>query len=178
MAARRGRADLLDLFERRGIPLGLTGIDSLLAACARNESAPPQALDNAGKVLAEFAGNGNTAGVHRLPDLGVDVAARFHEGDIYWDIAKASTALHVAAWRAEHETVKLLIERGADVHARDGKGRTPLMLAVRACVESYWTRKRSPVSAEALLKAGASLAGVNLPSGYAELDDLLGRYAT
>jgi hypothetical protein len=33
------------------------------------------------------------------------------EGDGYFEIAKDSTALHVAAWRARHGTVKLLIER-------------------------------------------------------------------
>lgn len=54
---------------------------------------------NGGKVLAEFAGNGNTDGVRELLDLGVAV--------------------------------------------------------------------------DALLKAGASVAGVQFPSGYAEVDELL-----
>jgi hypothetical protein len=40
-----------------------------------------------GRLLAEFAGNGNTDGVRRLLDLGVDVAAPFAEGDGYWDVA-------------------------------------------------------------------------------------------
>ena len=74
-----------------------------------------------------------------LLDLGVDAGALYVEGDGYWDVAKNSTALHVAAWRARHATVKLLIERGAPVDALDGKGRTALALAVRACVDSYWT---------------------------------------
>ena len=70
-------------------------------------------------------------------------------------------------------TVKLLIERGAPVNAQDGKGRTPLMLAVRACVDSYWKWRRTPESVDALLKAGASLEGIETPCGYDEVDELL-----
>ncbi len=66
---------------------------------------------------------------------------------------KDSTALHVAAWKAWPETVKLLIERGANVNAQDAKGRTPLMLAVKPAWILYWTNRRSPESVEALLKA-------------------------
>ena len=130
-----------------------------------------------GKLLAEFAGNGNTDGVRCLLDLGVDVRAVYEDGDGYFDIAKNSTALHVAAWRARHVTVKLLIERGAPLDALDGQGRTALALAVRACVDSFWTERRSPESVQALLQAGASLNGVPFPSGYAEVDQLLKAYA-
>jgi hypothetical protein len=108
--------------------------------------------------------------------LGVDVAALFREGDGYFGIAKNSTALHVAAWRAQHETVELLIQCGAPVNVPDGNGRTPLALAVRACVDSYWTHKRSRESVGALLRAGAPVNGVEFPSGYAEVDDLLRRF--
>jgi len=72
--------------------------------------------------------------------------------------------------------VKLLLERGATVNGPDGRGRTPLALAVRACVDSYWTERRSPESVEALLAAGASLDGVTVPSGYAAVDALLLRH--
>jgi ankyrin repeat protein len=185
MAVRRGRGDVLDLFEQRGIHVELEGVERLLAACARNDAAElrsiaerkPQlvseVLAEGGKLLAEFAGNGNTDGVRHLLDLGVDVSALFKEGDGYWDVAKDSTALHVAAWRARHATVRLLIERGAPVNMPDGKGRTPLALAVRACVDSYWTERRSPESVRALLQAGASPVGVKFPSGYADVDALL-----
>ena len=127
-------------------------------------------------LLAEFAGNGNTKGVQHLLDLGVPVDA-LYVGDAYFDIARNSTALHVAAWKAWPKTVKLLIERGANVNAQDAKGRTPLMLAAKACVDSYWTNRRSPESVEALLKAGASVIGVDYPSGYEEVDTLLQQYA-
>jgi hypothetical protein len=40
-------------------------------------------------------------------------------------------------------------------------------------VDSYWKERRTPESVEALLKAGASIRGVEFPSGYAEVDELL-----
>jgi ankyrin repeat protein len=185
MAARRGRGDVLDLLERRGVPIELQGVDQLIAACAKSDDATvrsvaesePQLvseiLAEGGTLLAKFAGNANTDGVRLLLDLGVDVAALYKEGDAYFDIARDSTALHVAAWRAWHGTVRFLIERGAPIDATDGKGRTPLALAVRACVDSYWTHRRSPDSVEALLRADASVSGISFPSGYAEADELL-----
>jgi ankyrin repeat protein len=185
MAARRGRGDVIELFGRRGFPIELHGVERLIAACATNDAAGvrsivdcepalvSEVLAEGGKLLAEFAGVGNTDGVRHLLEVGVDVGAVFKEGDGYWDVAKNSTALHVAAWRASHATVKLLIERGAPVDVPDGKGRTALALAVRACVDSYWTERRSPESVQALLRAGASVSGVLFPSGYPEVDDLL-----
>jgi ankyrin repeat protein len=183
LAARRGRGDLLALFAERGIPTELEGADRLIAACARGDAAGAiveaqpervaQVVAHGGWLLARFAGTGNAAGVGLLLDLGVPVSALFAEGDGYFGVAPRSTALHVAAWRAHHDVVKLLIDRGAAVDARDGAGRTPLMLAVRACVDSYWTDRRSPESVQALLAAGASTEGVAYPSGYAEVDALL-----
>jgi hypothetical protein len=38
----------------------------------------------------------------------------------------------------------------------------------------YWMDRRSPVSVAALLRAGASADGVAFPSGYDEVDRLLG----
>jgi hypothetical protein len=125
-----------------------------------------------GSLLAEFAGTGNTAGVTHLLDLGIDAGARY-AGDGYWGLAGGSTALHVAAWRARHQTVALLIERGAPIDAKDDEGRTALMLAVRATVDSYWADRRSPASVRALLRAGASTRGVDFPSGYRRVDALL-----
>jgi ankyrin repeat protein len=187
MAARRGRGDVLELLERRGVPVELEGVDRLIAACARNDAERVRAIAaeqpelvrqlmvQGSTLLAEFAGTANTEGVRHLLDLGVDIGA-LYEGDGYFDIAKDSTALHVAAWRAWHGTVRFLIEGGAPVNAVDGKGRTPLALAVRACVDSYWAGRRSPESVEALLRAGATVDGVQFPSGYPEVDELLRRY--
>lgn len=187
LAARRGRGDVLALFRRRGITLGLAGADALAAACAGDDADEarriaadqPEAVRGVvaegGRLLAEFAGNGNAAGVAHLLELGVDVAARY-DGDGYFGIARGSTALHVAAWRAHPSVVNLLIDRGAPVDLPDGAGQTPLALAVRACVDSFWSSRRTPASVEALLRAGASAERVAYPSGYAEVDALLARY--
>lgn len=188
MAARRGRGDVLDLFEKRGFPIVLDGVERLIAACARNDAAAIRSIvgqephlvrelkAEGGSLLAQFAGVGNSNGVRQLLDLGVNVGALFKEGDGYFDVAPNSMAIHVAAWRANHGTLKLLIERGSPIDTPDGKGRTPLALAVKACVDSYWTTRRTPESVEALLRAGARVSGVRLPSGYAEVDDLLRSY--
>jgi hypothetical protein len=98
---------------------------------------------------------------HRLLDLGVDIQG-LYGGDAYFGIARDSTALHVAAWRARHQTVKLLLTRGASIDALDGEGCIALQLAVRACVDSYWVERRSSESVRALLGAGASIKGVNI----------------
>ena len=185
MAVRRGRRDVLELFKRRGLPIEVHGVEQLIAACALDDAAAVAALrdrqpelvgellSDGGTLLAEFAGVGNTAGVGHLLDLGVPVGQLYEQGDGYFGIARRSTALHVAAWRARHSTVRFLIERGADVNARDGQDRTPLMVAVKACVDSYWADWRKPDSVDALLRAGASASGVQYPSGYPEVDELL-----
>jgi hypothetical protein len=185
IAAHRGRAAALDLFENRGTPINLTGIDALIAACARDQkvairsltSAAPglklQIIEQGGTLLAEFSGVGNLTGVRNLLDLGVSVNAIYLEGDAYYDIARNSSAMHVAAWRARPEVVKELIACGASVNTIDAQGRTALQLAVKACVDSYWTDRRSPDSVRALLEAGASAEGIELPTGYDEIDVLL-----
>jgi ankyrin repeat protein len=105
--------------------------------------------------------------------LGVPVDALYREGDGYFGIALSSTALHVAAWRAWPEVVKELIARGAPIEVKDRRGQTPLQLAVKACIDSHWTDRRSPHSVRALLEAGASKDGIAIPTGYDEIDRLL-----
>ena len=177
LAAHRGRGDILDLLEKRGIPLNLSGVDAAIAECARGRR--PDTRDReamrpmAGMLLCEFAGNDNAAGIGALLDLGLPVDSRYGHRDGYFDVTPESTALHNAAWRGAHDSVELLVKRGSDVDARDGKGRTPLMQAIRACTDSYWKERRSPRSVQALLDAGATKRGVSVPTGYAAIDELL-----
>lgn len=184
-AAREGRTDVLTVFERRGISVDLYGVDALIAACARDNTPAVRSviarsaqlvnelLATGGTLLARFTSNGNTKGVQHLLELGVPPEAAFSEGDSYFTIPKGSLPIHVAAWRAHPAIVKLLIERGSPVDVPDADGRTPLALAVKACVDSYWTDRRSPESVRALLEAGASRHNVPYPSGYADVDELL-----
>jgi ankyrin repeat protein len=186
LAAWRGREDVLRLLNERDIDAKLEGLDLLIAACALADDAAIWSLTEmdpglvsdidyeGGTLLAQFAGNGNVAGMERLMEVGVPVDA-LYEGDGYFEIAKDSTALHVAAWRGRPEAVKLLIKRGAPVNALNDAGQTALQLAVKACVSSYWRRRRTPEWIEPLLKAGASTEGIEIPCGYAEADELLAR---
>jgi ankyrin repeat protein len=185
MAASYGRGDILAVLERRGFTVELAGLDSLVGACARADLATAQAvagsnpdlvmqiLSMGGTLLARFAGAANSAGLRCLLSLGVSPSALWPEGDMYWEMTPNSTALHVAAWRAHHDTVRTLIDAGTPVNAIDGRNRTALQLAVRACTDSYWKYRRQPDSVAALLNAGATSDGIDLPTGYDAIDQLL-----
>jgi ankyrin repeat protein len=184
VAARMGRADVLDLFVRRGLSIELERGNALLAACARGDAVTAAAIasQNPGIVasleaedpalLADVAGSGNTDGVRIMLDLGFSVASRTNRTG-----SRSDTALHVAIWRSRHDTAKLLIERGAPLEATNQQGETPLAHAVRGHLHSEWTRDRTIEIIATLLAAGARVDAVtSFPSGDAEVDDLLRRY--
>ena len=180
-----GRADVLDLFERRGFTATFDPDAAFLAACARGDEARARAIAAAEperlarlqtehkEILADFAGAGNMlAGVRLLLDLGFDINSRTSAA------SGGDTALHVAVWHERLSTVKLLIERGAPLEATNGRGATPLSLAVSSLVEvSEWTPHGSTDIVAALLDAGARVEAVErFPSGSAKADELLRRY--
>jgi ankyrin repeat protein len=189
MAAYHGRGDILRTLEARSFAPNYDGptpaLDALVAACAladlagartllaRQSDLQPQLLHIGGTLLAHFAGAANLDGVRTLLDLGIPVDALWPEGDPYFDLTRNSTALHSAAWRAHHEVVRELIARGANVNAADARNRTPLLLAVKACIDSYWKYRRQPDSVAALLAAGATKQGIKLPTDYDAIDALL-----
>ncbi len=180
-AAREGRSDVLNLFVQRGFSIELVGIDQLIAACAMGDKESVQqfpqlltTLRNMGnELLARFCLSNNKPGIQQLLDLGIDVNTPYEAGDGYWEIPEGSLPIHIATRLGWPAVVQLLIERGAYIDVPDKNGNTPLSLAVKACVDSYWTYRRSTDSIKALLDAGASPANIPLPSGYGEADDLL-----
>jgi ankyrin repeat protein len=185
MAAGYGRGDILASLEQRRFEVKLEGFDGLVAACARADlntardvaSRHPellaQLLSDGGSLLARFSGAANDAGVRCLLALGVSSSAQWSEGDPYWELTQNSTALHVAAWRAHHEVVRTLIASGTPINALDGRNRTALDLAVKACTNSYWKYRRQPDSVAALLAAGATTGSIDIPTGYDAIDQLL-----
>ncbi|HTE27877.1 ankyrin repeat domain-containing protein [Flavitalea sp.] len=184
-AAREGRSDVLALFREKGINTETEGVDKLIAACAAGDqhaveviiTSFPEYLEEiktiGGELLSRFTLNGNAPGVKQLLDIGIDENTPYLHGDGYFDIPQGSLAIHVAAWLGRPYMVKLLIEHGAHIDIPDGNGQTPLALAVRACINSYWTERRSPDSVAALIKAGASVKNIIFPTGYDEVDELL-----
>ena len=172
IAARMARADVLDLFARRGFAVVLQGDDAFLAACARADEAGARRIaaddptvvqrveaQNSG-LLVDVAGSGNTAAVRLMLDLGFDIDTQ--RINPLWSAGE--TALHVAAWRGHLPMVKLLIERGAPLEATHRSGATPLAVALRALVEqSEWTPNEYSIEiARTLLNAGARLESVKL----------------
>ena len=153
--------DLLDA-ERELADFGerYAGVDrATIEAIARISRDDPatreQVVADGAAPLTEFAGVGNAAGVARLLELGVPVDARY-AGDGYWELAPGTTALLNAAWRLREVALRVLLEAGADVNARDEKDRTSLQMAVRACTTSYWSWRRSPAVVAALWSCSTS----------------------
>jgi ankyrin repeat protein len=184
-AAREGRSDVLALFRDKGINVETKGVDKLIAACAVGDQQAVKSIITSfpglleeiktigGELLSRFTLNGNAPGVRQLLDIGIDVNIPYLQGDGYFEIPKDSLAIHVAAWLGRPYMVKLLIEHGAHIDIPDKNGFTPLALAVRACLNSYWTERRSSDSVAALLNAGASAKNIPFPTGYEEVDELL-----
>ncbi|MBO9201603.1 MULTISPECIES: ankyrin repeat domain-containing protein [Niastella] len=187
MAACEGRGDVLSLFALRGIAIEQQGVFKLIAACAMDDSDAVEKLaaqtpalvtqikEMGGELLARFSLCGNTAGVQHLLDLGVPVNEPYRNGDGYYGIPTDSLSIHVAAFLGHPAVVKTLIAAGSPVDVPDKNGQTPLNLAIKACVDSYWTARRSPDSVKALLAAGALAINVPYPCGYEEVDELLGK---
>ncbi|HEY4208648.1 MAG TPA: ankyrin repeat domain-containing protein [Puia sp.] len=196
-AAREGRGDVLRLFQQRGYPIDLPGVDKLIAAAAMEYAAGAAAVeDSAGAaaiaaagptlrtelmalkdtLLARFVLSNNLGGIKIFFQLGMDVNTPYIKGDGYWCIPPGSLPIHIAAWLLHPEMVELLLDNGAIVDQPDANGETPLMLAVRACLESYWKRRCPPRLLVMLLEAGASPHRVPFPTGNSEIDAVITKY--
>jgi len=113
------------------------------------------------EALIRAAETGHTAALALMLDLGFPVDAR--GGD------HAGTALHAAAFAGSADAVRLLIDHGADLEARDATwDGIPLGWACEGSGQRPATNPGPDwiATAQALLDAGSSTAGITLsPDG-------------
>jgi len=178
LAARCGHLSAYELLESRGATAELDPVDAAVLAVARGKSvrlptAPPPSLGNPrnhdfGWILGQFALLGRTDIVGGLLDSGMPVDKRGWSN---------FTPLDQAAMHGRTETVRLLIERGADLHdcAFDAEGPTPLDCALWGLQNNRAEDGDYPGTVEALLAAGAPTRH-SPPMGDEAVDALLARY--
>ena len=170
LATSLGRNDLAALLRRRSARDDATGADRFLAACLRADEASARAelARDPGLVhrltkaehgtIGRAAQAGSTAAVTLMLDLGFPIGVRLRGDD-------GATPLHVAAYCGSAEVVRLLLDRGADIEARDTTFRgTPLGWAIAGSGERP---KPNPdpdwiATVRTLIEAGASAADVTL----------------
>lgn len=175
-AVRAGRDDIAAALVAAGATSDVSTVDSLLGACARGDLAAVEALVAAepslagqlagadGAAIVELAAQPSSLSVRILLDLGVPVSARNGQGE---------TALHAAAYEGRAETVKLLVERGADVDARDACFEsTPLAFATVGSGERPNPDGNWVATVQILLEAGASKADVWLSGDKAPSEEV------
>ncbi|KAK3679903.1 hypothetical protein LTR78_000280 [Recurvomyces mirabilis] len=102
---------------------------------------PPEALDLATKLF-DFARQGLTQQLNQYITAGIPANLTNHKGD---------TLLMLAAYHGHVETVKMLLEAGADVDALNERGQSPIAGAVFKGFEE------AGGVVEVLVKAGADL---------------------
>jgi ankyrin repeat protein len=190
LAVRKGQVQLAELLAAHGARTDLTAADRFLSACRRGSRAeaeqvlaedrglPVRLTADDHRVLIEAADHGHAGAVRLMLDLGFppDIRAS-REGD-------GATALHAAAAAGSTGTVRLLLERGADIEARDTSwDGTPLEWAI---VGSGMHLGHDPdhdwvATVRTLIEAGAATEGIVLapddpkpPSS--EVADLLRSY--
>lgn len=95
-----------------------------------------------------------------LIEKGLDVNTRLVINS-YWAPPKVGdvtmTPLHLALIDKRVEIARLLIERGADIHARDSIGRTPLIVAITYCPQAIELLLDSGVDINEQTRFGPSL---------------------
>jgi ankyrin repeat protein len=170
LAILQGRADLADLLRHYGAVDDSTDTDRFLAAlqhadqaAVRDQLAREPGL--AGRLssaqqadaLIRAAETGHTAALTMMIDFGFPVGA--HGGE------NGGTALHAAAYAGSADATRLLLDRGADVEARDENWDShPLVWAAIGSSEQPDLNPHPDWAGtvQALLQAGANAADVTL----------------
>jgi ankyrin repeat protein len=101
---------------------------------------------------------------------GADVNARSHR-DLRW------TPLHGACTRRRGSVAEFLVENGADINAKDGKGQTPLLISVQAN-DLDTTKMLIKNGADVHVKndIGLTLMDIAWKRGYMEIVELLKKH--
>ena len=169
-AVRTGQDQVAELLARHGASTALSSTDEFLAACRRADRAAATAViaatpDLAARLTAEdhrtltdAADHGHTEAVQLMLDLGFPLGTRSGQDD-------GATALHLAAAAGSTGTVRLLLDRGADIEARDTTwNSTPLEWAIvgSGMRLGHDPHPDWPATVSALLDAGASTGGITL----------------
>ncbi|HMH90519.1 MAG TPA: ankyrin repeat domain-containing protein [Streptosporangiaceae bacterium] len=161
-AVRAGRAQTAALLARRGAPDDSTAVDRLIGAGRRGDRAAAGRLlagdpGLPGRLTAEDraaivdAAAGPAAAVALLVDLGFSPADRNAFGE---------QPLHNAAYHGNAEVVRLLIDAGADLDARDARfDAAPLAYATVGSGEQAGRPGRWAETVRLLIAAGAAREG-------------------
>jgi len=164
-AVRRGAADVAAVLLRSGAQDDAGEVDHLLGACAAaDRRAAERLLGRHPGLMARLSDDDLAAIVHAaeaagapavalMLDLGFPAAAHRPED--------GATALHAAAYSGRTEVVRLLLDRGADVDARDLQwDSTALCWASVGSGEQAGRPGDWTGTIEALIAAGAATGGV------------------
>jgi ankyrin repeat protein len=170
LATSMGRTDLVELLRQHGAADEASDVDSFLSACLQADRQAAERLvasqpdlpsrvetEQQAVTMIRAAETGTIEAVKLMLDVGFQVSAHGGQPD--------HTALHAAAFSGSAKVAALLIERGADLEARDGNwDDTPLGWAV---VGSGMRPTDNPnadwlATMALLIDAGASLDGITL----------------
>ena len=116
-----------------------------------------------GILLARL--NGRTSVASFLLDQGVDPSGGAGTG---------MNAFHWAVNRGQSEIIDMLLRRGVPLETKNSYGGTVLGAAVWAAIHE--PKPQHPAIIEALLRAGADIAGAGYPTGDAGVDEVLRRH--
>jgi ankyrin repeat protein len=168
LAIRADNEQTASLLHARGLADDATDIDRFLGACARGERATAERLlaahprlrdqlsDRDQAAIVDVAGSGSAAAAVRLMlELGFSPHARNNLGE---------TPLHLAAAAGDPDTVRLLLDHGAELDARDANYHgTPLGYATVSSGEPRRSDNDWPATVRLLLDAGGDRTGVWVP---------------
>ncbi|HEV7505575.1 MAG TPA: ankyrin repeat domain-containing protein [Thermoanaerobaculia bacterium] len=175
VAMQQGHHEAAAYLAELGAATEVTPYERFADACGRGDLTAarqvieenPRLLENLStwdrRAFVQLGAQGKTATLAAMIDSGLPVSSRGDHGQ---------TALHWACWHGWRETAAALLERGADVAARENEfGATPLGWAVHGC-DNYPNRQGDyPGVVCLLLAAGAEVKVIErLPDDLAVAD--------